>query len=255
VGARGDAVTFADILLRVVPTAEGELERLGVAVDLARRLQGKLNGVYLARDEDSDAEWARTLFERAVIRSPLETSWRVVEGRADARLLYMARRSDLIMLPAASAVPDGGRSPDYLALHAGRPLLILPTPTTDFSVGNTVVVGWNETREAARAIHDAIPILTAAERVLVVTVQTPGQVNMIADVAMRQHLRQHGVIAEFEHRSSEDPAEELAAATRAIDGDMVVIGLRDRGEGARSELGDVSQRFVHKASLPVFCSH
>jgi nucleotide-binding universal stress UspA family protein len=254
VGARGDAVTFADILLRVVPTAEGELERLGVAVDLARRLEGKLNGVFLARDDDDDdAEWARTLFERAVVRSPLETSWRVVAGRADARLLYMARRSDLIMLPSAAAVPDGGRSPDYVALQAGRPLLILPT--TEFSVGNTVVVGWNETREAARAIHDALPILAAAERVLVVTVQSPGQANLIADVALRQHLRQHGVVAEFEHRSSEDPAEELAAATRGIDGDMVVIGLRERVDGARGELGDVSQRFVHKGSLPVFCSH
>ena len=252
----GDAVTFADILLRVVPTSPGELERLGVAVDLARRLQCKLNGVFLAKEDDTDAEWARSLFERAVLRSPLETSWRVVEGRADARLLYMARRSDLVIAPCAGAAPASRRrEPDYLALQAGRPLLILPPQSTGLSIGNTVVVGWNDSREAARAIHDAMPILALAERVLVLTVRKPGQADLIADVVLRQHLRQHGVVAELEYRSGEDPAEEIAVAARRLDADMVVIGLHGRGDGRRNDFGDVSLRFLHTGSLPVLCSH
>jgi nucleotide-binding universal stress UspA family protein len=249
-------VTFADILVRVIPTAAGELERLSVAVDLARRVESKLNGVFVAGEDDKNAEWARSLFERAVVRSPLETSWRVVEGRVEAPLLYMARRSDMVILPSAGAMPNGRRrEPDYVALQSGRPILILPAPTDESSTGNTVVVGWNESREAARAIHDAMPILMAAERVLVLTVRRPGEANLIADVALRHHLRQHGVVAEVEHRSSDDPAEEIAAAARRIDADMVVIGLRERDDGAPGELGDVSQRFIHTGSLPVFCSH
>jgi nucleotide-binding universal stress UspA family protein len=249
-------MTFADILLRVVPTASGELERLSVAVDLARRVQCKLNGVFLAKEDDTDAEWARSLFERAVVHSPLETSWRVIEGRADARFLYMARRSDLVILPCAGAVRDGRRrQPDHLALEAGVPLLILPPSTAGVPVGNTVVVGWNESREAARAIHDAMPILALAERVHVLTVRRPGQAELIADVALRQHLRQHGVVAHLEHRSGEDPAEEIAAAARRTNADMVVIGLRERGDGAGNDLGDVSLRFLHTGSLAVFCSH
>ena len=249
-------MTIADILLRVVPRARGELERLEVAVDLARRVQGKLNGVFLAPEDDGDAEWARTLFERAVIRSPLETSWRVVEGRVGAGLLYMARRSDLVILPCAGAAHDGrGREPDQLALQAGRPLLILPPSTAGVPVGHTVVVGWNESREAARAIHDAMPILAVAERVLVLTVRKRGEAEPIADIPLRQHLRQHGVVAEFEHRSGEDPAEEIAAAARRIDADMVVVGLSERGGGADADLGDVGKRFLHTGSIAVFCSH
>jgi nucleotide-binding universal stress UspA family protein len=216
----------------------GELERLSVAVDLARRVQGKLNGFFLAKDDDTQAESARSLFERAVVRSPLETSWRVIDGRADARLLYMARRSDLVILPRAGAVHAGReRGPDYLALQAGRPLLILPAQSTGLSVGNAVVVGWNDSREAARAIHDAMPILTEAEHVLVLTVRKPGQAPLIADVALRQHLRQHGVVAELEHRSGEDPAEEIAATAQRINADMVVIGLRGSGDDAGNDLG------------------
>ncbi len=242
------------MLLRVVPTAPGEVERLGVAVDLARRLQGKLNGVFLAKDDDPDAEWARTLFERAVSRSPLETSWRVVEGRVDAGLLYMARRSDLVILPCAGAGQDGRRrKPDYLALQAGRPLLILPAQPPGLSVGNAVVVGWNDSREAARAIHDAMPILTQAEHVLVLTVRKPGQAKLIADVALLQHLRQHGVVAELEHRTGEDAAEEIAATAQRIDADLVVVGLRG-SDADGNAFGDVSQRFLHTESLPVFCS-
>jgi nucleotide-binding universal stress UspA family protein len=249
-------VAFADILVRVVPTAPGELERLGVAVDLARRVQGKLNGVFVAKEDDTDAEWARSLFERAVVRSPLETSWRVLEGRADARLLHMARRSDLVILPCAATVPAGQRrDPDHLALQAGRPLLILPAQPPGLSVGNAVVVGWNDSREAARAIHDAMPILTAAEHVLVLTVRKPGQAALITDVALRQHLRQHGVVAELEHRSGEDPAEEIAATAQRIDADLVVIGQRGSDANGNALGGDVSERFLHSGSLPVFCSH
>ncbi len=248
-------MAFTDILLRVVPTAPGELERLSVAVELARRLQGKLNGVFLAKDDDPHAEWARTLFEGAVVRTSLETSWRVVERRPDAGFLHMAKRSDLVILPCAGAVPTGRRrQPDYLALRAGRPLLILPAPTIALSAGNAVVVGWNDSREAARAIHDAMPILTKAERVLVLTVSRPGQPDLIADAALSQHLLRHGVVAELEHRTGEDPSEEIAATARRIDADLVVIGLRS-GDADGNDLGDVSERFLHTGSLPVFCSH
>ena len=242
----------ADVLLRVVPNSPTELERLAVA----RRLQSRLNGFYVAKGADNKADWARSLFERSVARSSLETSWRVVDGRSDAGLLFLARRSDLIILPSIGS--DRARSvtaPDQIAMRSGRPVLILPHSDQPLSIGSTVVVGWNESRGAARALHAAMPILAAADKVLVLTVLAADEGEPIADARLLEHLRQHGVAAELVHRHGEDAAEVIACEIRRTDADMLVIGLHEEHPPIDLRLGDVSHRFVHTGSLPVFCSH
>jgi nucleotide-binding universal stress UspA family protein len=249
---------FADILLRVDPTAENELERLALAVDLAQRLHGRLDGVFMAAGEASKANWARTLFMRAVSRSPLETTWRVLDGHSDAALLFQARRSDLLILPGgggAGAV-GGVRGETYaaerVAMDSGRPTLILPAGAAA-SIGNITLVGWSDTRASARSIHDAMPLLLMSEKVVVVTVVADDELEPLADRRFAEHLRQHGLAAEFRRRQG-DPAEEIAAEARELGADLLVIGLAGERAGTRIELGDVSQKFARTTSLPVFCS-
>jgi nucleotide-binding universal stress UspA family protein len=248
-------VTFADVLLRVVPNSPMELERLSVAVDLTRRLQGKLNGFFISKEDDSKSGWAQALFERSVARSPLETSWRVVDGHSDAGLLFLARRSDLVILPCCNSDQTRpSRGPEQVALRSGRPVLILPLSDPPISIGGTVVVGWTESPEAARAIHEAMPFLVAADRVLVLTVFGPDEGEPMADMRLLEHLRQHGVAAELVRRHGEDAAEEIASEVRRVDADMLVIGLHEEFDPIEPRLGDVSHRFVHTGSLAVFCS-
>jgi nucleotide-binding universal stress UspA family protein len=52
-----------------------------------------------------------------------------------------------------------------------------------------------------------------------------------------------------------DPSEEIAAEARELEADLLVMGLRIHANGPPPTLGDVSQRFVRTASLPVFCSN
>jgi nucleotide-binding universal stress UspA family protein len=249
-------VTVADVLVRVVPGAPQELERLVVAVDLARRVHGRLNGVFVTQENEGKADWAHSLFDRAVRRSSLETTWRVVPMRDDMGLLFLARRSDLAVLPSIGITPVSGARPlNQVTLESGRPVLILPPPRTDTSIGNIVLVGWNESRESARAIHDAMPILTEAEKVYVLTVVTPGDPEPMSDTALLEHLREQGVTAEFVRRHGEEPADELASEARRTGADMLVIGLRRRVCSGELKLGDVSERFSRTGSMPVFCSH
>src|SRR6185312_468764 len=143
------AMAFVDVLLRVVPAAADELERLAVAVDLTQRLHARLGGVFVAGDDDGPAaDWAHALFERAVSKTSLETNWRVLAGRSDAALLFQARRSDLAILPrGAAARTDERCAPAGVALASGRPVLILPDARVEaLSIGHTVLVGWNDTR-------------------------------------------------------------------------------------------------------------
>jgi nucleotide-binding universal stress UspA family protein len=249
-------MTFADVMVRVIPSAPQELERLVVAVDLARRVGGRLNGVFVAHGDDDKADWAHSLFERAARRSSLETTWRVVPKRNDTGLLFLARRSDLAVLPSMGAVrASAGRSLSQTLLESGRPVLILPPPQTDMSIGNTVLVAWNGSRESARAIHDALPILVEAEKVLVLTVLQPDDPEPIPDAPLLEHLRQHGVAAELVRRHSEEAGDEIAAEARRVGADMIVIGLHRRASSSEIELGDVSERFGRTGSMPIFCSH
>jgi nucleotide-binding universal stress UspA family protein len=246
---------FADILLRVDPTAEDELQRLAVAVDLAQRLHARLDGVYLASaDAANKANWARTLFTRAVSQSPLETTWRVLDGHSNAALLFQARRSDLSILPGAADSRGEGYAAEQVAIDSGRPELILPAAAAGVPVGHTVLIGWNDSRESTRSIHDAMPILLIAERVFVVTVMTDSDLEPLADRRFAEHLQQHGVSVEVRRRQG-DPAEEIAIEARELGVDLLVIGLRAEREGAKLRLGDVSRKFARTASLPVFFSN
>jgi nucleotide-binding universal stress UspA family protein len=246
---------FADVLLRVTPGADDELERLSVAADLAQRLKARLNGVFVAADIDKEANWAKALFERAVGKTSLETTWRVIDGHSSAALLFQARRSDLSILPPAALVRRSERQgPESIALECGGPTLVLPQPKDPVSIGHKVLVGWNDTHEAARAMHDAMPILVGAESVCVLTVVADEDLEPLGDRRLADHLKLHGVSMELARRHG-DPAEEIASKAREMDADLLVIGLRRASNGSASPLGDVSSRFARTMSLPVLFSH
>lgn len=242
-------MSFADVLLRVMPEADGELDRISVAVDLALRLQVRLDGVFIADGGATDSNWAQTLFERAVRRTSLETSWRVIHGHSDAALLFESRRTDLTILPSVATRRGGTPAPETIALNSGRPVLVLPA--TEISIGHTVLVGWDNSRESVRAVHDAMPILMEADRVFLLTVMTEDDPEPIADRRFAEHLQRHGVSAEID-RCYGDAANEIAAEVRRQDADMLVIGLRTAAGG--HGLGEVSRRFIRSTSVPVFCS-
>ena len=80
-----------------------------------------------------------------------------------------ARAADLIVTGSNTGYGDVTRSlnPGDLALRAGRPVLVVP-PQVEWLKLNTVVVAWKDTREARRAINDALPLLHKARHVIVV---------------------------------------------------------------------------------------
>jgi nucleotide-binding universal stress UspA family protein len=246
-------MTFANILLRVVPTMDQELERLLIAVDLAQRFQARLDGIFVILNGAAEAEWAKKLFERAVSRTSLDTTWRIVDGASSAGLSFHARRADLTILPPWLPGRDGeGLAPERVALDSGRPVLILPRAATLMSIGHKVLVGWDDTPEAARALHEAMPILAEADKVVVLTVTDEDATAPLIDRRLVEHLRHHGVSAEIERRTG-DAAEEIAAESRRCDADMLVIGLHRQDPAGSAALDEIGRRFVRSARTPVFC--
>jgi nucleotide-binding universal stress UspA family protein len=204
--------------------------------------------------DENKAVWAQALFERAVARSALETSWQVIDAKSTTPLLRLARRSDLVILPPPTT-HRGRVALEQLVLESGRPLLILPRPTAPVSIGNSVVVAWNGSRESARALHDAMPILSIAEAVCLLSVVTPKSEIPPADQGLIEHLRQYGVAVESVRRAATDVGEAIAKEVRQLGADMLVLGISADPATPRPRFGEVSKRFLRTGSLPVLVSH
>ena len=121
---------------------------------------------------------------------------------AEIAILH-ARYTDMVIVgqmePELHAVRPARELPERLLLGVGRPILVVPYAGAFTTVGERVLVAWNASREATRAVNDALPILQQASRVTVLAVSPRGGVSGDGDVPgadLALHLSRHGVKAE-----------------------------------------------------------
>jgi nucleotide-binding universal stress UspA family protein len=242
-------MSFKHLLVHVDSSAR-VTERLELAVQLAQRGGARLGGLFAEgqrlggslvgrRSPDrmaSAAAEARAGFERRAAAAGLPADWWPLEPGEDAVLLgqlqVCCRYADLALFGQHEA--DQARLPEGAVEQAifggGRPVLVVPYAGRFATVGRRILVGWNGSREGARALNDALPLLTGAESVLVLAFQRevhpePGGLPPLDVVA---HLAAHGVPADY--KAVRLDAESLDAAdamlNHAFDGgyDLVVTG-------------------------------
>lgn len=159
-----------------------------------------------------------------------DASWREEIGDPTRLLAMHARAADLVVtgVPAKGVPSDRHRVVDVgtLVLSAGRPVLIANDNLAPLNPDN-VLVAWKDTREARRAVTDAMPFLTGAKHVLVATIEEYDQRNAresISDVL--RFLMRHGVKARSEvlDVGKEDACEAVCELARAMGAELVVAG-------------------------------
>ena len=128
------------------------------------------------------------------------------------------------------------------------------------TVGSHVLVAWNATREAARAVNDAMPILQKAEKVTVLSVNPPseeagGPAWPAADIAL--HLARHGVTAEASSTVSLEIDVGNAILSRAADfgSDLIVMGGYGHSRQREFILGGVTRTLLQHMTVPVIMAH
>lgn len=203
------------------------------------------------------AEEARAQFEAACAQNGVAHDWQMVGGDSPQPFVAVARRSDLTIFPrqAKACLSEHSLSAAQVALASGGPVLI--TPDDDYAppVGRRVLVAWNGGREAARALHDAWPILEQAEAVHVLTVSPEGESD--ADGLLSALFAKRGVKAElFTDPSQDEAAVDVIARHVAERGaDLLVMGLYGRPRLQELLLGGVSRAMVTASPIPIFASH
>lgn len=148
-----------------------------------------------------------------------------------------ALTADLVITAAEASPVCAMVDPAELALRSGTPVLRLGEPSTPF---DKVIVGWKDTAEARRAVHEALPFLTRAASVLVVGVGDEVGSHRIAAVA--DHLRRHGAPARHVHLpTSGGVAGQLREFVEAEGASLLVTGAYSRSPGRERILGGVTR--------------
>jgi nucleotide-binding universal stress UspA family protein len=255
-------------LLVIVEDDPRARERVSHAADLAERFNAHLAGLCVSPISVPEVSQrtvaARELFEGTVAQYCISAEWRTATGFPVDVAAVQARYADLVVLgqldPGDAQAPVNCPPPEDIALSVGRPTLIIPYVGGYGPIGQRILVAWDASREATRAVNDAIPLLAAAATVTVLTVDpaigltehgdVPG-----ADIAL--HLARHGVKAEVEKTVSGfvDIGDVLLSCASDLGADLLVMGAYGHSRVRELVLGGATRTVLRSMTLPVFMSH
>jgi nucleotide-binding universal stress UspA family protein len=266
---------------------ERRSERVGIACDLAVAFDAHLVGQFALAEflvpfalgggaaamVEAEMRWRNELAEQAkrdfgaaAARAGVQkTEWRRSERGPLSAAALSARYADLIVIgqhnPDRS--PDEFRMPAYFAeelvLSAGRPVLLVPYAGRFTRVGSRVLVAWNASREAARAVTDALPLLQRAGAVEVVAFEPqradadhgdePG-----ADIAL--YLARHGVkVSVARQRAGIDIGSQILSRAADTDADLIVMGAYGHSRARELVLGGATRSLLEAMTVPVLMAH
>jgi nucleotide-binding universal stress UspA family protein len=186
------------------------------------------------------------------------------EGERAASIIGHAHCSDLTVLSQANPAVTGFRHEqrvlEEVVLYSPRPTLVVPHAGRFEHVGRHVLVAWDDSREAARAVADALPLLCRATSVQVVQWNEPGMAvsrTMGPRLeAFQSWLMWHGVSAEVH---VETTAAEIGSAilSRAADmqADMLVMGAYGHTRWTEQVMGGATHGLLKTMAVPVLMSH
>lgn len=202
----------------------------------------------------------RELFEQLVANRGFTHEWRFADQEVGEALMLHARHVGLAIVgpPAHGSQPATNLSlSEDMIFASGRPTLLLPRDWPATRLPQRIVIGWNASREAARAIADAMPFLIAARAVHLVVVPDPGISHLLganpgADIS--RHLARHGVPVTLEQIQGEDAGPVLLERIAALDADLLVVGAYGRSRISEFVFGGVTRTMLACAPCPILLS-
>lgn len=214
------------------------------------------------RQLEERARQAEERFHERTHRLGVRGEWRVDTGDVVGTMKLHARYADLTVvgqgLDLADAPYDLAFLPEELALGVGRPVLVVPRYGTFGTIGQRALIAWNGSREATRAVHDAIPLLKLATKVTVLSIDPEGEPGPRvpgADIAL--HLARHGIAAEADWTPGLDIAVGDILLSRAADlgVDLIVMGSYGHSRAREMVLGGATRHVLKQMTVPVLMSH
>ena len=275
---------FKDIIVNLSAGKSGKMVG-DYAISVANRLEAHITGVAIAfvpniqragtaylsvekiealqRDNEAAAETIVEWFAAATASAGISAEKRILRANmSDAADQFgrIARRFDLAIV--GQVEPDG--SPvqamvcESTLFESGRPMIIVPYIQTAPLKLDRIMVCWDGSRPAARAIADAMPLLKRAGTIEVVSVTSErGKQDEIEGADIGHHLARHGLKVEVTRitRGELDVEDVLLSHAADSDADFMVMGGYGHSRLREFVLGGVTRSMLRTMTVPTLMSH
>ena len=139
-------------------------------------------------------------------------------------------------------------------------MLVVPNAWTSDTIGERIVIAWNASKEARRAIADALPFLSTAQAVKILVVDAarhPDRHGEEPGANIALHLARHGALVEVEQLESAGTptADVILSATKRHNADLIVMGAHGHSRSRQLLFGSVTQAILKDTTVPVLMSH
>ncbi|PJI39542.1 universal stress protein [Ferrovibrio sp.] len=274
---------YCDILLHLTADKRSR-EKAATALALAKRFDARLQAIYTLpfpsqlyymseyvppsvidqqiEEAREEAEKVRNQFEQDARSAGVAADWAVTEQSPIAALRQLGTTCDIVVVGQSD--PDRDRTvnagldalPADLALALGRPVLVVPYIGHYPQAGSTVMVAWNGSREAARAVHDALPLLKTAKSVIILCID-PDAAQTESAKALARHLAHSGIVAKVRHTTAGDMAvgDVLLSALADGNADLLVMGAYGHSRLRETVFGGVTATLLDSMTVPVLLSN
>jgi nucleotide-binding universal stress UspA family protein len=286
-------MAICDILVSLDSSVPGE-GRLRLALALASSRRARLTAVYVLpepqtaeppiglgpvppstpawtpapaagpRRDPERAEEIESHFRNELRGRGIEGEWYLLDEHNLAEFIEYANTVDLTILgqqsSKARAESTGEFRPDAVLLAVGRPVLVVPYAGKFETVGRRPLIAWDGSREAARALGDALPLIDGAESVTVIYIGTrEAQIERARPAIdhVVRHLQRHAIKASGEAtRGGDVPISDLLLSRAAdLGADMIVAGAYHHSPVREALLGGVSRELLRHMTVPLLMSH
>ncbi|EWY35933.1 hypothetical protein N825_32290 [Skermanella stibiiresistens SB22] len=280
-------MTIKDLLVHIDQTKASQV-RLEAGLRLAERFGAHLTALYLAaepfvrsmagyhlpadvvrehlRHAEAEADPVFAAARQAAEQRGVDLETRLETGSLDrlpAILARIARNADLIVVgepnPAESGT-DETALVEAAFMDTGRPALVIPYLGAKALPPERVLVAWDGSREAARAVHDALPLLRLAAEVVILIVDAGKHGPRFGPqpgAGILAHLGRHGVAARVKAVESGGAAIAglILAQADAEKADLVIMGGYGHSRLREMILGGVTRHMLERMSVPVLFAH
>ena len=222
---------------------------------------------YLASDQKelakSIAETIKSKFEEKASELDIPYEWVCINGIDVNFIIDNARYADIVVLPQGYSrfgEESTQRIDDYLSIYMGRPVIVLPDIKRVFNLPKRIIIAWDESQEATRAVHDVLPFLKYAENINVVCVSNEPEeekANIIYSDALRKHLSHHNINVEITYADqlSDGIGKTILQNAIEYDADLIVMGAYGSTRLKEIVLGGATRYLLTNTTIPLFLSH